>query len=75
MAERLQERQLVLTESLNNRLSEILENQKTLVKQNDDLRKENQLLLKKLHDKDHESKGGKRKNSRVTVPRELAVSN
>ena len=79
MAGILQERQLVATEAMNEQLRQILENQRMLAKQNEDLRKDNKALADELKDVKLSCTSTRRRHSKthkdIVVPRDLAVSN
>ena len=77
MNQSVQERQLVLTESLNNQLQNVLANQQRLSASTEDLRRQNAELKKALEDMKAKSteSGGKRKRRRssIEVPDALKV--
>lgn len=78
MAQPLEERQILLSEMLNEKLTEILENQRSLRQQNEYLRGQNMTLVARLSKEPDavstDTPRTKRRRSTVSVPRELSVS-
>ena len=77
MANILQEQQLVISETVNEQLKQILENQRKLAQQNEELRKDNKVLADELSQVRNSSSGRRRRSTTskdVIVPRDLAVS-
>ena len=70
----MQERQLVLTESLNGQIQNILANQAALSATTEELRKQNAELKKAMDDvKQGSQNGRKRRRSSIEVPDDLRV--
>ena len=75
MNQSIQERQLVLTESLTNQIQNVLANQAALNATTDELQKQNIDLKKALEDVKRESQEqrSKRRRSSIQVPDDLKV--